>query len=44
MGKRLDDLTGAMDKRFEDLKDYIKSEFKLVDERIDRLESSLARK
>jgi hypothetical protein len=33
-----------MDKRFDDLKDYIKSEFKRVDERIDRLEGPITRK
>jgi hypothetical protein len=38
--KRFDD----MGKRFDDLKDLMKSEFKRVDERIDRLESPLARK
>jgi hypothetical protein len=33
-----------MDNRFDDLKDYIKSEFKRVDDRIEWLESPLARK
>jgi hypothetical protein len=42
--KRIDDLKGSLDKRFDDLKDCIKSEFKRADERIDRLESPLARK
>jgi hypothetical protein len=41
---RMSDFKGAIDKRFDDLKDYIKSEFRRVDERIDRLESPLARK
>ena len=34
----------SIDKRIDDLKDYIKSEFKRVDERFDRLASPLARK
>ena len=37
LNRRIDDLKGAIEKRFGDLKDYIKSEFKLVDERIDRI-------
>jgi len=41
---RISDLKWSMDKRFDDLKDYIRSEFKRVDERIDRLESPIARK
>ena len=41
---RMSDFKGAIDKRFDNLKDYIKSEFRRVDERIDRLESPLARK
>jgi hypothetical protein len=41
---RLNDLKDAFNKRIDDLKDYIGSEFKRVDERIDRLESPLVRK
>jgi hypothetical protein len=41
---RMTDLRTSIDNRFDDLKDYMKSEFKRVDERIDRLESPLARK
>jgi hypothetical protein len=44
MNKRFDDFRVAIDKRFDDLKDYIRSEFKRVDERIDRLESPIVRK
>lgn len=42
--KRFDDMKSSFDKRFDDLKDLMKSEFKRADERIDRLESPLARK
>jgi hypothetical protein len=41
---RMNHMKGALNKRFDDLKDYIKSEFKRVDKRIDRLESPLSRK
>jgi hypothetical protein len=44
LNRRIDDLKASIDKRFDDLKDYIKSEFRRVDERIDRLEIPLVRK
>jgi len=40
----MDKLFDDMGKRFDDMKDLMKSEFKRVDERIDRLESPLVRK
>jgi hypothetical protein len=44
MDHRIDDIIKANDKRFDDLKDYIKSEFNRICDRFDRLESPIARK
>jgi DNA anti-recombination protein RmuC len=44
MNKQTADLRDSMNKQMEDLKSYLGAEFKRVDERIDRLESPLARK
>jgi len=41
---RMNDLKDAINGRFDDMKDYMKSEFKRVDERIDRIDSGLIRK
>jgi hypothetical protein len=42
LDRRIDDLRDSMNKRFDDMRDLIKSEIKRVEERIDRLEHSIA--
>jgi hypothetical protein len=41
--KRIDDLRDSMNKRFDDLYDLLKSEFKRVEERLERLEHAIVR-
>jgi hypothetical protein len=40
--RRIDDLRDSMNKRFDDLRELLKSEIKRVEERIERLEHSIA--
>jgi len=40
--RRIDDLRDSMNKRFDDMRDLIKSEIRRVEERIERLEHSIA--
>ena len=40
--RRIDDLRDSMNKRFDDMRDLIRSEIKRVEERIERLEHSIA--
>jgi archaellum component FlaC len=43
LDRRIDDLRDSMNKRFDDMRDLIKSEIKRVEERIDRVEERLER-
>jgi hypothetical protein len=40
--RRIDDLRDSINKRFDDLRELLKSEIKRVEERIERLEHSIA--
>ena len=42
LDRRIDDLRDSMNKRFDDMRDLIRSEIKRVEERIERLEHSIA--
>jgi len=41
--RRIDDLKDSLNKRFDDMRDLIKSEVKRVEERLDRLEHPIIR-
>lgn len=43
LNRRIDDLRTEMNNRFTDLKDWIRSEVKRLEERIDRLEHLVAK-